>query len=278
MKATLTVGILVTLLIGCAGPMTATGGGDPAVAVMDTSEGTALLGLAQNWERQETSSPAAEEEGTSTSMEISTGFFGAPALGTALSDDTGLRPGDVEYADIFAPGFGWNLHGRFHIFSKQEPHHDVSYGPALLVDSTNFRGHTWKDPETGYRIKPGPMTVQRLLFGAHVRGTWDIFFVGAQAGVGLAYISAVDMRETLAGVSAKSEYFAETMTVGYELSGRIGGKVVMNPNVAVSIFFTLGLGGTGAPAEGEDPVGGTPGALAFVMIGGGVGIEWGSVE
>jgi hypothetical protein len=183
----------------------------------------------------------------------------------------------VSYDDIYAPGFGWNLHGRLHIFSTQEPHHDVSWGPALLIDSTKFQAHTWK-PEPGYRFKPETMDVIRGLVGVHVRGTWDIFFAGAQAGVGLAHIDAVDARESLAGVSTKGEVFAETVTVGYELSGRIGGKVVMNPNVAVSVFFTLGLGGMGPPGEGEDIVQATPGVMSWLIVGGGFGIEWGSVE
>jgi hypothetical protein len=257
--------------------MTAAVQDDPAVAVVDTSEGSALLGLPQNWERQETPRPAAVEETTSTSLEIATGFYGAPPFGTALADDTGLRPEDVSYDDIYAPGFGWNLHGRLHIFGKQEPNHDWSYGPTVLIDSTIFNAHSWS-PVAGYRFKPDSMHIIRGLAGAHVRGTWDIFFAGAHAGIGLAYMDAVDARETLAGVSAKGEVFAETVTVGYELAGRIGGKVVMNPNTAVSIFFTLGLGGMAPPGEGEDLVQATPGVLTWLIIGGGIGIEWGSVE
>ena len=233
---------------------------------------------AEPYEEPEAGYPApAQPSRAGVSGEIAVGAFVSAPYGIALESDFGLD--EVDYADIFDPGFGVNVHGRLHFFLPRPPGRDLSIGPALLFDTVTYPGESHEIAPDVF-LEPDDMRIVRFLPAFFVRATFGAFFVGGHFGLGIARIDSVDAVEEdrFAGTRIQGEIFAATTTVALEFAGRIGGRFLLGDAAAMSIFGFLGFGSTGAPEEGDElsPTAET-GAAGHAFLGFGMSTEFGSL-
>ncbi len=216
--------------------------------------------------------------GKHLSHEFTIGATAAFVDGIAVEDNTTFDE-DVEYSDIFEPGYGVSLQYRGHLRFGDRSGPMLSFGPFILFDYKHFEGDEHEDP-SGVTIEADDLDVLKLLVGVHGRLTLGMLFVGGDLGVGIGSMQEVDadIDDPAAGSTEEGTLYEQAIQMAFQGSLRAGISFQLSPGASLNIYGIVGAGITLIPDDGDLGVDIESTELITPFAGIGISLEFGGVD